>query len=390
MAELSASQDNEIGDGTTGVVVLAGAILDQAMKLLEKGIHPLKIADGFETACDIAVARLEEIQEELDISKNDYAKLRSCAKTALGSKVVSKCQEHYADLAVKAVLHVADMERRDVNFDLIKIVSKAGGSLEDSSFIDGIVIDKEFSHPQMQKINRDAKVCILTCPFEPPKPKTKHGLEIKSAADYERLIQMEANYFTDMVSRVKNSGADVVLCQWGFDDEANHLLMQQGIPSVRWVGGVEIELLAIATGARIIPRFEEITPEKLGVAGSIEEKAFGTSGDKIILIKDCANSKAVTVMIRGGSRTICDEAKRCLHDAICVVRNMVKNRNVVGGGGATELACSIAVSKKADQIRGVEQYAVRAFAEALEEIPLTLAENSGYNPIEYVSSLREE
>ena len=314
----------------------------------------MKIADGFETACDIAVARIEEIQEELDIFKNDNAKLRSCARTALGSKVVSKCQDHYADLAVRAVLNVADLERGDVNFDLIKIVAKAGGALEDSSFIDGIVIDKEFSHPQMQKINNNAKVCILTCPFEPPKPKTKHGLEIKSAQDYQRLQQMEQDYFTDMVARVKNSGADVVLCQWGFDDEANHLLMQNQIPSVRWVGGVEIELLAIATGARIIPRFEEITEEKLGVAGSIEEVAFGTSGDKIILIKDCANSKAVTVMIRGGSRTICDEAKRCLHDAICVVRNMVKNRNVVGGGGATELACSIAVSKEADKIRGVE------------------------------------
>ena len=293
-------------------------------------------------------------------------------------------------MALKAVLHVADLERRDVNFDLIKIVAKAGGSLEDSSFIEGIVLDKEFSHPQMEKVNRDSKVCILTCPFEPPKPKTKHGLEIKSAADYQKLQQMEQNYFTDMVGRVKNSGADVVLCQWGFDDEANHLLMQNGIPSVRWVGGVEIELLAIATGARIIPRFEEITPEKLGTAGSIEEVAYGTSGDKIILIKDCANSKAVTIMIRGGSKTICDEAKRCLHDAICVVRNMVRNRNVVGGGGATELACSIAVAKEADKIRGVEQYAVRAFAEALEEIPLTLAENSGYNPIDYVSKLREE
>jgi len=257
-------------------------------------------------------------------------------------------------LAVRAVLNVADLERGDVNFELIKIVAKAGGCIEDSSFIDGIVIDKEFSHPQMQKINKNAKVCILTCPFEPPKPKTKHGLEIKSVADYTRLQEMEAEYFADMVGRVKNSGADIVLCQWGFDDEANHLLMQNNIPSVRWVGGVEIELLAIATGARIIPRFEEITEDKLGVAGSIEEVAFGTSGDKIILIKDCANSKAVTVMIRGGSRTICDEAKRCLHDAICVVRNMVKNRNVVGGGGATELACSIAVSKEADKIRGVE------------------------------------
>ena len=157
-----------------------------------------------------------------------------------------------------------------------------------------------------------------------------------------------------MVSRVKNSGANVVLCQWGFDDEANHLLMQNELPAVRWVGGVEIELLAIATGGRIIPRFEEITEEKLGTAGSIEEVAFGTSGDKIILIKGCQQSRAVTIMIRGGSRTICDEAKRCLHDAICVVRNMVKNRNVVGGGGATELACSIAVAREADRIRGVE------------------------------------
>jgi T-complex protein 1 subunit epsilon len=390
LAELSASQDNEIGDGTTGVVVLAGAILEQAQKLLDKGIHPLRIADGFEVACDIAVGRIQEIQEELDIFKNDHAKLRQCAKTALGSKVVSGQQDHYADLAVKAVLHVADLERRDVNFDLIKIVAKAGGSIADSSFIEGIVLDKEFSHPQMTKSIKDAKICILTCPFEPPKPKTKHGLEIKSAADYARLQQMESNYFTDMVARVKDSGANVVLCQWGFDDEANHLLMQNKIPSVRWVGGVEIELLAIATGARIVPRFEEITPDKLGTCGTIEEVSYGTSGDKIILIKDCAKSKAVTVMIRGGSKTICDEAKRCLHDAICVVRNMVKNNFVVGGGGATELACSIAVAKEADKIRGVEQYAVRAFADALEEIPLTLAENSGFNPIDYVSKLREE
>ena len=144
------------------MVVLAGAILEQAQKLLEKGIHPLRIADGFEQACDIAVRRIDEIQEELDIFKNDYAKLRSCAKTALGSKVVSSCQDHYADLAVKSVLHVADLDRRDVNFDLIKIVAKAGGSLQDSSFIEGIVIDKEFSHPQMQKVNKDAKVAILT------------------------------------------------------------------------------------------------------------------------------------------------------------------------------------------------------------------------------------
>ncbi len=166
--------------------------------------------------------------------------------------------------------------------------------------------------------------------------------------------------------------------------------MQNNLPAVRWVGGVEIELLAIATGARIVPRFEEITSAKLGKAGLIKEMSFGTSNDRVILIQECEQSKAITVLIRGGSRVICDEARRCLHDAICVVRNMVRNNMVVAGGGATELACSIAVAAAADKIKGVEQYAVRAFADALEEIPLTLAENSGYSPIEYVSQVREQ
>ena len=370
--------------------MFAGALLEQAQRLLDKGIHPLKIADGFEKACDIAVNRIADIQEEMNIEKNDYAYLKKCAITALGSKVVSKCQEHFADIAVKAVLAVADLERRDVNFDHIKIIAKTGGSLEDSTYVTGIILDKDFSHPQMEKEVKDAKVLILTCPFEPPKPKTKHGLEIKSAADYEKLYKMEQDYFTDMVQRCKDSGANVVLCQWGFDDEANHLLMHHGLPAVRWVGGVEIELLAMATGARIVPRFEEITPEKLGRAGSVKEIAFGTSNDKVILIEECANTKAVTILIRGGSKTICDEARRCLHDAICVVRNMIRNSNIVGGGGATELACAIAVGREADQIKGVEQYAVRAFADALEEIPLALAENSGFSPIDYVSKVKKE
>jgi len=170
---------------------------------------------------------------------------------------------------------------------------------------------------------------------------------------------MEQKYFVDMVQKVKDSGANVVLCQWGFDDEANHLLMHHQLPAVRWVGGLEVELIAIATGARIIPRFEEITPEKLGKAGCIREMTsgdmgVGTSNDKVILIEDCSNSKAVTILVRGGSKTICDEARRCLHDALCVVRNMIKNNNVVGGGGATELACAIEVAKEADRIKGVE------------------------------------
>ncbi len=388
--ELSRSQDNEIGDGTTGVVVLAGALLEQAQKLLDKGIHPLKIADGFEQACEIAVNKIEDVSEEINIEKNEHEFLKKCAVTALGSKVVSKCQEKMAKVCVDAVLSVADLERRDVNFDLIKVIAKAGGSIEDTTFINGIVIDKDFSHPQMAKEIHDAKLCILTCPFEPPKPKTKHGLEIRNAEDYKKLYEIEQSYFKSMVEKVKDSGCTVALCQWGFDDEANHLLMQAGLPAVRWVGGVEIELLAIATGARIVPRFEELDASKLGHAGVIKEIAFGTSNDRVIVVQEGKNSKAVTILVRGGSRTICDEAVRCVHDALCVVRNMIKNNNIVAGGGATELACSIEVAKHADKIKGVEQYAVRAFADALEEIPLALAENCGYSPIEYVSKLKEE
>ena len=316
MVELSKSQDNEIGDGTTGVVVLAGALLEQAQALLDKGIHPLKIADGFEKACEIGVEKVEEIATELDIEINDHEELIKCAMTALGSKVVSKQKRKLAEIAVKAVLGVADMERRDVNLDLIKLVGKTGGSIEDTTFIDGIVIDKEFSHPQMMKDVEDAKICILTCPFEPPKLKTKHNLEIKCKEDYEKLYEIEQKYFTDMVASVKDSGANMVLCQWGFDDEANHLLMHNKLPSVRWVGGVEIELIAIATGGRIVPRFQEITPEKLGKAGHVKEVQFGTTNEKMIVIEECSNSKAVTILIRGGNKMIVAEALRCIHDAI--------------------------------------------------------------------------
>lgn len=316
MVELSKSQDNEIGDGTTGVVVLAGALLEQAQALLDKGIHPLKVADGFEKACEMAVEKVENIATELDIEANEHEELIKCAMTALGSKVVSKQKRKLAEIAVKAVLSVADMERKDVNLDLIKLVGKTGGSLEDTSFIDGIVIDKEFSHPQMEKEVTDAKIAILTCPFEPPKLKTKHNLEIKTKEDYEKLYEIEQKYFTDMVASVKDSGANLVLCQWGFDDEANHLLMNNKLPSVRWVGGVEIELIAIATGGRIIPRFQEITPEKLGKAGHVKEVNFGTTNEKMIVIEDCSNSKAVTILIRGGNKMIVAEALRCLHDAI--------------------------------------------------------------------------
>lgn len=350
LVELSMSQDNETGDGTTGVVVLAGSLLEQAQGLIDKGVHPLAIMDGYDKACDYAVKHLETILTKVDIMENNNEHLIKAAMTSLGSKVVSKYGRKLAEIAVNAILSVCDLERKDVNFEMIKVEGKVGGGLEDTMLVHGIVLDKEMSHPQMSKEISDAKICILTCPFEPPKPKTKYNVDIKSAEAYKKLYEHEQAYFKEMVKSVLDSGANFVICQWGFDDEANHLLMQNGLPSVRWVGGTDIEQIALATGGRIIPRFSEIKPEKLGRARIVKEISFGTENEKMVVIEDCQVNKAVTILVRGGSHMIVDEAKRCLHDALCVVRNMIRDSRIVFGGGAAEISSSLAVSALADTV----------------------------------------
>jgi len=390
LVELSQSQDDEIGDGTTGVVVFAGALLEEAEKMLEKGIHPIRIARGYEKAAEIAIAKLKEIGDTVDWTESNTQPLLSTAMTTLGSKIINRCQEQMARIAVDSVLAVADLKRKDVNFDLIKLEGKVGGKLEDTKLVRGIIIDKPVSHPQMAKRVDDAKIAILTCPFEPPKPKTKHKLDITNAQDYEKLHQQEQAYFQDMVKKVKDSGASLVICQWGFDDEANHLLLQNNLPAVRWVGGVELELIAIATGGRIVPRFEELTPDKLGRAGLVQELEFGTDNDRMITIEGCPNSRAVTVFVRGANKMVVDEAKRSLHDAICVVRNLIRDNRIVYGGGSCEVAAGIAIMEAADKESGVEQYAMRAFADALDAVPIALAENAGLAPIAALAECKAE
>ncbi|CAE6461914.1 unnamed protein product [Rhizoctonia solani] len=388
LVQLSKSQDDEIGDGTTGVVVLAGALLEQSEALIDRGIHPIRIADGFEKACAVAVAHLDKISDTVEFSKENTENLLKTAMTSLGSKIVSKAHQKFAQIAVDAVLSVADLQRKDVDFELIKVDGKLGGALEDTTLVQGVVVDKDFSHPQMPRSVTDAKLAILTCPFEPPRPKTKHKLDITSVEEYKKLREYEKEKFNDMIKRVKDTGANLVICQWGFDDEANHLLMQNELPAVRWVGGPEIELIAIATNGRIVPRFEDLTAEKLGTAGIVREVSFGTTRDKMLVIEECANSRAVTVFVRGSNKMIVDEAKRALHDAICVVRNLVVDNRVVYGGGAAEISCSVAVAKAADDIPSIEQYAMRAFASALDAVPLALAENSGLSPIETLAEVK--
>jgi T-complex protein 1 subunit epsilon len=367
---------------------MAGAMLAQAEDLLDRGIHPARISDGFERACTIAVDNLEKIGDVIEFSPENTTNLLKTAKTSLGSKIVSKHHDQFAQIAVDAVLSVADFERKDVDFELIKVEGKVGGNIGDSKLIRGVLVDKDFSHPQMPSEVKDAKLAILTCAFEPPKPKTKHKLDITSVAEFENLRNYELEKFEEMVKRVKDAGANVVICQWGFDDEANHLLLQNNLPAVRWVGGPEIELIAIATNGRIVPRFEDLDSSKLGSAGRVYELGFGTTKDRMLVIEGCANTKAVTVFLRGGNKMIIDEAKRSLHDAMCVVRNLIRDNRVVYGGGAAEISCALAVSKAADEVSSVEQYAMRGFARALEAIPFALAENSGFNPISTVGEIK--
>ncbi|CCE63836.1 hypothetical protein TPHA_0F03560 [Tetrapisispora phaffii CBS 4417] len=398
LVQLSKSQDDEIGDGTTGVVVLASALLDQALELIEKGIHPIKVASGFDEAAKLAIRKLESTTDDMAPNKeyfNDY--LFKAAKTSLGSKIVSKNHDKFAKMAVDAVTSVMDEERKDVHFDLIKLEGRVGGSLKDSEMVRGVILDKDFSHPQMPKEvlpkegKNGVKLAILTCPFEPPKPKTKHKLDISSVEEYEKLQNYEQETFKKMIKDVKDAGTDIVICQWGFDDEANHLLLQNDLPAVRWVGGQELEHIAIATQGRIVPRFQDLSEDKLGTCKRVYEMEFGTTKERMLVIEQEGTvSKTVTCLIRGSNKMIVDEAKRALHDSLCVVRNLVRDSRVVYGGGAAEVTMSIAVSEEADRQRGIDQYAFRAFAQALDTIPMTLAENSGLDPIETLTTLKSK
>lgn len=405
LVELSKSQDDEIGDGTTGVVILAGSLLEQAGKLIEMGIHPIKIANGYERACTIITEYLESIADSINVDTENLennllesSDLFKAAKTSLGSKIVNKNHDQFSKMAVETILKVVDFDRNDVDFELIKLEGKVGGSIADSKTINGVCIDKDFSHPQMPKVVNNAKIAILTCPFEPPKPKTKHKLEISDVDEFKNLQEYEKNQFLNMIKAIKECGANLVICQWGFDDEANHLLLANELPAVRWVGGGDIEAIAIATKGLIVSRFEDLSPEKLGHADKVYEMEFGTTRDKMIIIENNPTSvstdsrttkvNTVTNLIRGSNKMIVDESIRSLHDSLCVVRNLIKDNRVVYGGGAVETACSLKISSEADKQPGIDQYAFRAFSQALDAVPMALAENSGYNPIEELTKLK--
>lgn len=388
IAELSKSQDEEVGDGTTGIVLLAGNLLDQAEKLMEKGIHPTRIIEGFEHIADFCLFYLENISKSIGGKNNLFSCLLFTSMTAMNSKVINRSKKRLAEICVKAILAVVDIKRKDLNFDLIKIDGKIGGNLEDTALINGIVIDKDFSHSQMPKEINDVRIGIVTSPLEPPKPKTKHRIEIENVQNYKDLETEEKKYFKEMIFQVKKSGANLLICQWGFDDEGNHLLLRNKLSAVRWASGQEIDLLSLATGAHIVPRFNEITSSTLGFAEKIRENSFGNTRDRILVIENCAKSKAITIFIRASSDFILNEAKRAMNDALCAVKNIIRDNRVLFGGGSAEMACAIKISDEAEKCTGLKNYILQGFSESLKTIPLVLAENAGYFSIEVVSQLQ--
>lgn len=381
--QLSQAQDEEIGDGTTSIVILASSILDQVKFLLEKGIHPIKITEGLNKALEISEKYLFKISEEI-IDLN--AQLLKAVKTSLGSKIVSLCD--ISNICVEAALSVADLSRKDFDLDLINIQTKVGKSLSDTKLIKGLLIKKEFSHPQMNKSFKNARIALLSCPFEPPKLKNKNSLIVSSAEDFKKLEFYEKMKFEEMIESLIANKVDVVLCQWGFDDEANSLLAKNNIMAVRWVGGNDLGLIATHINGSIIARFEDIKEEYLGIA-DIKEESLGTENQKVITIESPTKNKAVTIFVRGSTEYIIDEAKRSIRDALCAIRNVIECGRIVYGGGSCEISLSIHLDKLAKEYDCEEEAAIKSFSKALLNIPFVLSRNSDFEAVDYVEKLRE-
>ncbi len=389
MVEVAKTQDNEVGDGTTTSVILAGELLSQAEELINKNIHPTIIIDGYKKAMEKALETLEKIAIPVDLNSAEYREyLKKAAMTSMASKLVAEYREYLAELAVEAILQVA--ERVDgkykVDIDDVKVEKKPGESLRDTKLIRGIVLDKEVVHPGMPKRLENAKIALLDTSLEIEKTEFDAKLNIESPEQMEAFLNQEEEMLREMVEKIAAIGANVVLCQKGIDDMAQHFLAKKGILAVRRIKKSDVEKLAKATGARIITNLEDASPSDLGFAGLVEERKIGD--DKMTFVEGCKNPRSVTILIRGGTERIVDEAERSIHDALFVVKDIVEEPKVLAGGGAPEIETAKLLRKYAESFSGKEQLAVKGFAEALEAIPTTLTENAGLDPIDILSELR--
>ena len=388
LVEVAKSQDNEVGDGTTTAVVLAGELLTKAEKLLDQEVHPTVIVEGYKKAAEKALEILQNLS--IDIQPDDEKMLKLVAMTSIRTKATAGTSDHLGTLATKAVRQI--MEEREgkitADIDRIKVLKKKGESMEQSELVKGIVVDKEIAHPQMPKQVKDAKIALVNAKLEIEKTEFDAKININSPDQMKLFLDEEESMLREMTENVVKSGANVVFCEKSIDDLALHFLAKKNIMAVKNVSSGDMEKLAKATGGTIQASTKDITSEALGEAKLVEEVKIGD--DKLVYVRECKDPHAVTVVIRGGSEHVVDEAERSFHDAICVVRNAIEDHKIVAGGGAPEAETAKQLRDYAMKVGGREQLAIEAYAEALETIPLTIAENSGLDPIDILVELRSK
>jgi thermosome len=387
LVEVAKTQDQEAGDGTTTAVVLAGELLKRAEGLIEQNIHPTIISQGFRLASQKALEVLQEVSQPVLITDHDL--LTRIAVTSMASKSVSFDRDHMGEIAVKAVTAVAELKgtSQSVDLDNIQVIKKQGGSMKDTQLIEGVIVDKEKVHSGMPTRVENPKIALLDAALEIKKTEIDAKIEINDPSQLNAFLQEEENMLRRMVEQVKKSGANVVLCQKGIDDLAQHFLAKEGIYAVRRVKKSDMEKLAKATGASIVSKVSELTPEDIGHAGMVEERKIGE--DALTFVTGAKKAKAVSILIRGGTEHVIDEIERSLDDALNVVAIAVEDGRYVFGGGATAEELAMRLRDHAAKIGGREQIAFESFAEALETIPRTLAENAGLDPIDMLIELRK-
>ncbi|AIC16689.1 thermosome subunit beta [Nitrososphaera viennensis] len=387
MVEVAKSVDNEVGDGTTSSVVFAGALLEKAEDLLNKDVHPSVIVDGYNAAAEQALKLLEKMAVQVDISDKDM--LLKIARTSMDSKLVSDDSPLLGAIVADAAKQVAEKAENGslrVDLDNIKVEKKAGGSMRDTKLIKGIVLDKEVVHAGMPKRIEGAKIALVNSALEIEKTEMSAEIRISDPHQMQMFLEEENRMLKAMVDKVKSSGANVVLCQKGIDDIAQHYLAKAGVLAVRRVKESDMTKMSRATGARIVNNLDDLTSKDLGSAELVEERKVET--DKWVFIEGCKNPKAVTILIRGGSQRVVDEADRSLHDALMVMKDVLEKPAIVAGGGAPEAYIANELRQWSSSQEGRAQLAVQKFADALDAIPLNLAENAGMDPIDTMTELR--
>jgi thermosome len=383
MVEIAKTQDDEVGDGTTTAVVLAGELLKKAEELLDQEIHPTVIAAGYRAAAERAMAILKEMA--IKVSPNDDELLKKIAITAMTGKGSGVARNELAELSVKAVKAIVD-EDGTVDVDNITVEKKVGGGITDSQLVYGMVIDKERLHPNMPKKVKDAKIALLNTAIEIEKTEVDAKIEITSPDQLQAFLDQEETMLKDMVNKIVSTGANVVFCQKGIDDLAQHFLAKAGVYTIRRIKKIDMEKLARATGGRIVTSIHDLAESELGRAGLVEEKKI--AGDDMTFVVECENPKSVSIILRGGTEHVVDELDRAMEDALRVVGVALEDALLMPGGGAPEIELALRLREYAATVGGREQLAIEAFAEALEIIPKTLAENAGFDQIDTLVALR--